>query len=419
MDTSPAEPGMLSKSRRAFDDPAAEAANLILRLGIAILAIGVPCAAVISRRLLFVLMPVGAALIVIGGLLTPDARGRGDQVRALFVSPLVMVTLFLVLWAGLSLVWTPFANLALERYLKSAGTVLVAAAAIVALPHHVKASNSNLLPIGVAAAALAIVCVALLRPAELRAVDADGTTLQRATIGIVVLVWPALGALALRHRYAAAGVVAVAVAIASVVVWMPNAIAALIMAMLTFSIAYSNPSLTGRILALVAAVLILVAPIMPLAVPPSLLSQADPQSALGTIAVWAQITKTEGLRHITGHGFDTSARALTIGLLPSMAPRGILFEVWFELGILGAAGLAMLVWCAFRAAGRSEAAIAPFLLAALSCVLTIAISGLSVAQLWWVTLLALVAICFALIVRGHYRDQRVPAQIVARQRPVL
>ena len=65
---------MLATRRRLSEDPAAAAAGLILRLGIAILALAVPCGAVISRRLLFVLMPVGAALMLIGGLLQPGER---------------------------------------------------------------------------------------------------------------------------------------------------------------------------------------------------------------------------------------------------------------------------------------------------------------------------------------------------------
>jgi len=147
---------MLATGRRLSEDPAAAAAGLILRLGIAILALAVPCGAVISRRLLFVLMPVGAALMLIGGLLQPCERGRLVAVRGLVFSPLVQAMAFLVLWAGFSLLWTPFPELAIERFLKTAGTVAVAAMAIAALPHQVKASNSNLLPIGVAAAAIAI-----------------------------------------------------------------------------------------------------------------------------------------------------------------------------------------------------------------------------------------------------------------------
>ncbi len=410
---------MFGNSFRNFDDPAAEAASLILRLGIAILSIGVPCAAVLSRRLLFVLMPVGAALVVIGGLLSPEGRGRLDHLRTMTLSPIVLVTLFLVFWAGLSLVWTPFAGPAVERFLKSAGTVLVAAVAIVALPERVKASNSNLLPIGVAAAALAIACVGLIAPFAQRAGEDNGANLQRAMIGVVVLAWPALGALVLRHRIAAAGGIAVAVALASVIVWMPNAIAALIVAMLTFSMAYSSPVLAGRALALASAVIILAAPVFPVLVQPMLPARLDPEGAFVIFPVWAQVVKLDGLRLITGHGFDSAVRALESGYLPPATPRGVLFEVWYELGLLGAAGLATLAWHSFRAAGRAAGPIAPFLLAALSCILTVGVAGVSVAQLWWVTLLAIVAICFAIVMRGHQRDHHVQARAITGQRPVL
>lgn len=44
-------------------DFAAEAAQLMLRLGLAIILIVVPTGAIYSRRLLFTLVPVGVALI--------------------------------------------------------------------------------------------------------------------------------------------------------------------------------------------------------------------------------------------------------------------------------------------------------------------------------------------------------------------
>ena len=122
------------------------------------------------------------------------------------------------------------------------------------------------------------------------------------------------------------------------------------------------------------------------------------------------------MRLITGHGFDTSVRAAAVGFLPAQAPRGILFEVWYELGLLGAASVAALAWSAFRNAGEAAPAIAPFLLAALSCAFTIAVAGLSVSQLWWVTLLAVVAVCFAIVLRGHHRGER---SVVTRRRPAL
>ena len=57
-------------------DPATMSGEVLLRIGIALFAIAVPCAAVISRRSLFVLTPVAALLMIIGGLLLPGARAQ-------------------------------------------------------------------------------------------------------------------------------------------------------------------------------------------------------------------------------------------------------------------------------------------------------------------------------------------------------
>jgi hypothetical protein len=207
--------------------------------------------------------------------------------------------------------------------------------------------------------------------------------------------------------------------VVAVFVWMPGALAALIVALLTFSSAYSNPMLAARVLALVTAALIVLAPAIPLVAQVFLTSRIDPDGIFASLPVWAQIVKSEGLRLVTGHGFDSAVRALANGYLPARAPRGILFEVWYELGALGAIGLACVAWNAFRAAGHASPAIAPFLLAALACALTIAIAGLSVAQLWWVTLLAVVGISFAIALRAHHREQRVGVREASTRRPAL
>ena len=63
---------------RRFADPAQEAAGLLIRLGVAVLAIGVPCGAIFSRRLIFSMVPVGAALVLLGVVLSPR---RADLTR--------------------------------------------------------------------------------------------------------------------------------------------------------------------------------------------------------------------------------------------------------------------------------------------------------------------------------------------------
>lgn len=397
---------------RQIDDPARQAAGLLIRLGVAVMAIGVPCGAVVSRRLIFSVMPVGAVLILLGVLLDPKRANLADLREAVF-SPLGLTALFLLFWTGLSLVWTPFPALAGERYLKTAGTALLAAATAASLPQHTKTSNLYLLPVGLAAAAVATFVVALLAPAP-PAADLESSTIDRASLTLIMLMWPALAALAVRERWASAGALAVAVAVAAITVWTPVALAALALGAVTFALATSAPQRVGFILGLIFAVTILVAPLVPLALGPLTTGTGVISSGL---RAGAQIVSSEGLRMVAGHGFDTALRSIGIGYLPAATPRSVLFEIWYELGIVGATAAAALGFMVFRAAGMAARTTAPFLLAVLVCGLTIALSGLVTAQLWWVTLLTVAGVHFAMVVKGMYRSVRPAAQMLSAAQP--
>ena len=80
--------------------------------------------------------------------------------------------------------------------------------------------------------------------------------------------------------------------------------------------------------------------------------------------------------------------------------------LWFDFGLVGAAGFTVLVVQAFRVAGRLPVKTAPALLAGLVSILTIAILGIATSQIWWLTLLDCEAIAFALLVKGVDRVQR-------------
>jgi hypothetical protein len=402
---------MTISSPRALEDPSYDAAQLLVRLGMALLAIGVPCGAVVSRRLIFSLMPVGGILILIGMALAPSRRNLG-QFRAALLSSTGLTAFFLIGWSALSLVWTPFPAAAAGTLLKMAGTALLAACVAAFLPDRTKTSNLYLLPIGTAAAALATFIVAIVGPQSLRGADFDGSTLERAAVTLIAIVWPSLGALAVRERWASAGALAIAVAIAAIAVWTPIALAALAIAAITFSFATVNPARVSRLLAGVFAAVFLVAPALPLVLA-GVLPLKLSNGWLAPMLVWADIIKGEGLRLVTGHGLDAATHGVSSGFLPAATPHGILFQVWYELGIVGACTSAALVARAFIAAGRTPGAIAPFLLAGLVCGLTIAISGLSTAQLWWVTEVTVVAIAFAAVAKGQYRTIRPAAHVVS------
>jgi len=219
-------------SPRPFDEPAQQAAGLLLRLGIALLAVGVPCGAVVSRRLIFSVMPVGAVLVLLAIALDPK-RIQVERLRENLSSSMAITSFFVLGWIGLSLLWTPFTELAAERYVKSAGTLLLAALAAACLPQHIKTSNLYLLPVGLGAAALAVLAYGVMTtpvPAQV----IENSTLDRAALSLTMLLWPALGALAVRDRWASAGALAVAVAVAVIAVWTPMALVALACGAITF-----------------------------------------------------------------------------------------------------------------------------------------------------------------------------------------
>jgi hypothetical protein len=400
----------VASTRRRFDDPAQEAAGLLIRLGVAVLAIGVPCGAIFSRRLIFSLMPVGAALVLLGVVLSPK-RADMERLRAVLSSPTALTAFFLLGWAGLTLIWTPFSGLAAERYFKTAGTLLLAGLTAGCLPSHTKTSNLYLLPIGLGVAALATLAIGALAPAGSSATDIESSTLDRAALTLTMLLWPALGALAVRDRWASAGALAVAVAIAIIAVWTPTALAALSFGAITFSLATTAPQRVGRVLGLTFGALVMIAPAIPLALAP--LCRTSVTAFAKAMQTAEQIVLGEGLRLVTGHGLDAAQRSVSIGFLPASTPRSAIFEVWYEFGLVGALALALLIVLTFRSAAMSPRPASAFLLAGLVCGVIIGLSGLVTAQLWWITLLAVAGVQFALVVKGQYRSVRPAAQALS------
>jgi hypothetical protein len=399
-----------AKTRRRFDDPAQEAAGLLIRLGVAVLAIGVPCGAMFSRRLIFSMMPVGAALVLLGVVLSPK-RADLTRLRELLASPTALTAFFLLGWVGLTLIWTPFGHLAAERYFKTTGTLLLAGLTAACLPGHTKTSNLYLLPLGLGAAALATLAIGVVAPGVSPAPDIESSTLDRASLTLSMLLWPALGGLAVRDRWATAGALAVAVAIAIIAVWTPTALAALSIGALTFSLAVSMPQRVGHILGLAFGALIVLAPAIPLALAP--LCRAGTGALARALQAAEQIVLSEGWRLVTGHGFDAAQRSIAIGYLPGNTPRSAMFEVWYEFGLVGALGLAVLIVLTFRSASQAPRPVSAFLLAGLVCGVIIGLSGLVTAQLWWMTLLAVAGIQFALVVKGQYRSVRPAAKAIS------
>ncbi|MCC2096866.1 MAG: hypothetical protein KDJ29_08235, partial [Hyphomicrobiales bacterium] len=209
-----------------------------------------------------------------------------------------------------------------------------------------------------------------------------------------------------RDRWAMAGALAVAVAIATVAIWTPAALVGIALGALVVSIARVNPPRLAFGLGVLAAFLFLIAPAIPLIFEKLGPVPGLPLAFSKSLSTWAQIIHADPARLVSAYGLETLTRGLINGFLPAQTPRSILFEIWFEFGIMGAIAAAATSMATFSVAGRAPPQVAPFMLAGFTCVLTIAIFGLATLQLWWLTIVAVMAIGFGCTIKGKPRGER-------------
>ena len=128
--------------------------------------------------------------------------------------------------------------------------------------------------------------------------------------------------------------------------------------------------------------------------------------SLEPLLVWGRILMGDGPRVLLGHGFGAAIYGVLGHYLDQETPRSLVFQVWFDLGAIGALALAAVAARAFIIAGRTRPVLAPFLLAGLATGLAISMLGPAGEQLWWLTLAGLDAIAFALVMKGQFRNRR-------------
>lgn len=396
---------MLPPVHHPLESPAADAARLLLRLGLLVLALGLPVLALVSRRAVFVIFPIAVVLILLSVLLRgPEPALR--QFGAALISRLGLAALFVIGWAALSLSWTPFFAEAGDHLGKVLATGLAAVAVVAALSERTRTADLYLVPIGVAAGAAAAIALAFI-PAPRLLIDPDIITMPRALVGLGILVWPALGALGARHHWSLAALLMLGVAAAAGLNFAPMVLAMLACGALSFILARSNLVQTARGLGLAVALLFIAAPALALLFDALLTARSAEASLLGqNVATWAAIIKADPARLLTGHGLDAATRAIQSGFLPAGAPRSLLFETWYELGLIGALSFAAMLYLAYGAAGRLGAAAGPALAGGITACLVLALTGQQTTQIWWVTLLAVALIATSLVVRGQYRTSR-------------
>lgn len=385
--------------------PAASAARLLRRVGFFVLA-AAPLLSMASRRGFVIAVPFGAILLILATLVESEGAEPWQSFKRMVLSFCGMAGLFVLVWAGLSLVWTPFKSEAISRLANLASIVVLVMATIASLPVHSRANNLHLLSIGLAAA-VGLANILLLAGEIDPSFNFDPMIIERLPLFASLMVFPCIGWFHSRQKRLAALLL---LAVTLSFLFFQEAQASLLCLMLGvgfYGLAMWRAQ-WGRWLAAGLTIgLLVLAPALPFLLRPvTKWAFGATDLNVDALRAWGRLVQREPLRLMTGHGFDVTARAKAAGLVDAAAPRGLLFELWYDLGLLGVIGVALLLWMIIRASTKTTAVLVPGLLATLITGFASTVLGLAALQGWWVTLIGLVVIMWMAIEQGQYRTTR-------------
>lgn len=383
-------------------DPAANAAAVLLRLGFAIFALVIPSAALMSRWVIVVLVPIGAVLIILAALLRSDPARLSERSFTLLATPSGLASVMLAIWAAVSIAWTPIPGEAIEKLSKTLGVVILGFFAVIALPPRMRATNLHLITIGVALGATLILVGSISALAEQPLLRFPAATPERVTVLLTVLGWVGAAWMIIKNRNKLA--VALIVLVIAAIVLGPTraALTPLVASLIALAIAWNNPEKAGRLIGFGFAGFILVLP---------LLSGLGALAGLPGMDRWWAMILADPLRIITGRGFDAGSAARAAGIFAGNQPVSLVSDLWFDLGILGAGFLALAIASTFQLSGRLGYELAPAAIAAISAAVTFAILDRAATQTWWFNGLAVFAIVLMSVERGRYRTVRPRAML--------
>lgn len=395
------------RGRTAGSDDAVDASRFISRIGYAVLGVGAPVAVVLHPLGLFVIFPIGVALILMAAALEAGPGFLERLARPLGI-PAFLALLAGLAWATLSILWTPYPVAAAQQALKI-GLLTVATLLAVSAPReNASATDLYLFPIGVVCG-MATMAARGLSEILARAVD-DGR-LAAGAIAIAVLLFPAIGGLTARGRNGLARLLMiVALSFAYVDGYSPLTVA-LFAGFVALSFSLSDLARTARELAWGVAAVILLSPLIPALAPTvsawvfhARLARLPPPYA--PLSVAADVFTHHKLRLITGHGFETVAGGVRSGILPANTPQALAFTVWYELGVIAALLAAAGLWFAFRDLVKAPPRLAPYMAAALSAIATLAFLNVDFVDMTTLTLIAVAIISTDVAARSQYRTRR-------------
>lgn len=395
-------------------DPAAGTAYLLRRLGFAVLTLVLPSAALISRRAAVILVPTGIVLLIIAALIDPVGDRFSFRFKQALRSTPILLLLVLAGWTTLSLAWTPFPEDSAGRWAIVLGLGALTIMAIWSLPSRMRASTLNLLPLGAGIGAI-IACIMAVGETQRwwsLGRDVEGLIVDRGLILIALFAFVGMGWLVSRGRGWDAIPLAIAAIGSTFLLGSRATLVAVVVGLATFSLALWRQRAVAFSLIVLLPAIILLAPLFALVAHPpakALLGPLDPIT--GALKAIADMVRGEPLRLLTGHGFDTGLRALVAGLVASSVPHSALFDLWYELGLLGAVFLAAILALTAQRALLLNTGVAAGLLAVMTCAFVYSLAGLGVLQTWWITSLSAVILGLRAIERGQFRTTRPRARL--------
>lgn len=393
-------------------DPSSDAAALLRRLGFAVLMIGVPVAALLARRGTVLMVPIGVSLLAIATLIDGRHRSLRQVAGRLIASPTSVACVLGFVWIIVSTLWTPVPGQVFERGFSLAGTVAAALVGYAALPDRMRSANLYLLPVGVGIAAILALVVTTFWPGGPADLDDEGRSLERGLTVLILFVWPALAWLRSRERDIEALTLGILVATASVVIGAHTPLPiALVIGAIAYALASLWPAATAGAVAAIMAVLVLATPLIwwPASLLQPVLNRLD--LVADGLPAWHAIVASDPVRLLTGHGFDAFRYGRITGLVPIGTPGSALFQIWYELGLVGALAALAVLWSGPRSAVTSYATLSPGVTGAYATAFTLAALGLGAGQMWLLTAFSALILVFVATERGQYRTERPRAMV--------
>ncbi len=388
--------------------PALEAASLLNRVALGLLFILVPFLAFVSRRSVVLIVPIALAMLVIANTVISEDLSIFRRIKLTMSRVAGLAAFTLAAWSLASLLWTPFPAEAGEHLLKALGTVLLGFAACLSLLPIMRASNLHLITLGVIAASLMSVVVTATILAGYRPVSPEGPTIARAAIMLAFIIWPAVAWLKTKGAYWQI-IVLLTLTAGAIISSSSN------LALLTFGVGLGIfcvglklPRVTAWVLTVNMIVFIAGGPIIAVLSRnmPDIYEALFPNEALRLLKAWGNLIEAKPMHMLTGYGFETSISARQSGMLVSNVIPGPVVDLWYDLGLLGVVSVITLYISLVVRGLNLPRTMTAAVLAEIAAVTVFSATSSTIAQIWFLSSLAVAAIAFTAVKNGQHRMSR-------------